>query len=484
MPSKTLTLSDLDTYGKDKEAEQHPDFGTGGEKSVVFNKGNGKPVAAPKVLSLKDLDLFGKPGTKVEKGDVDPTAMSPGEAASKFGRGVVNNLPLIGSVAATAIAPELGIPAMMGMAGAGGAAGYIGRDLYHPTHDSFGGLMKDAAIEGGVDALGEGTGRLIGKGVGAITSRFKPDELIESALMPKTKLPIEKRDRIVQKMLKEGDISPDKEGYAKVLQRVRENRAKVTGLAKAADGTVPDINPTGTTFRRNLRTLRDEFATQADPAADSTVIKEATKRWKARFAGKPAVPPTPLNAAGLPLYNTGQPITLGSPAVPPRTLPPSEALALKRGTYRVNGKKYGQLGTAQDEFEKTIARGLAEDLVDRVPSIGPIEKDSSEFQELAETLKPFVVRERNKRLVGLKAEIAIGSLSEDQVRNFSKIALLGLDNPHVKVALARFIDKASKNVSGKAAGAAAPYVLPTVNKALFGGRDGILAPRSDVDTGK
>lgn len=484
MPTQTLSLSDLQQYGEAQEKEEANPFHTGEPQSLVMQKQDGKskptPVQEKQTLTLKDLELFGSPGTKVEKGAVDPTSSSPGD----FGRGVINNLPLIGSVAATMFAPEATLPAMA-LAGAGGASGYLARDLYKPAHDGVGSLLKDAAIEGGVDALGEGAGRLLNKPLAAVAKRFTPESLVESSIMPQTSLPLDKRDRIVQKMLKEREISPDAQGYKDVLRKVGRNNQDVKLLVKGADGLVADVDPTGPTFKRNIVQLKKTFRTQADPKADLKVIRGAVKRWEDRFGAKAAVPATPLNAAGQPLFNNGQPITTGSPAIPAKTLLPSQAQELKQGTYRMNRKKYGQLGTAQDEFEKTVARGLAEDIVSRVPAVGPINKDSSEFLELSEQLRRFVGREGNKRLVGLKAMIAAhGVISEDFARAALETGAVAIDNPHVKVALARVLDSARTNVAGRAVASAAPYALPTATKAVFGGRDGILAPRSDVDSGK
>lgn len=456
MPTKVLSVQDLDNYGKEQE--------------------NGPTPAPGKVLSLADLDAFGKPGTKVEHGKVDPKSISFEDAMSQFGNGVVNNLPLIGATAATI---GTGGVAAIPLAAAGGAAGYLGKEAIKPTHDSVGGLLKDTAIEGATDAAGEGIGQALNAPIKALMKRFKPASLVESAIMPQVSLPVDKRERVVQKMLTSPDISPDAAGYKKVLTKVGENNKEVKGILKTADGKVPNVDPTGPTFQRNLVDLKKTFRTQADPKADLKVIRSAQNRWEDRFGAKAAQPGQPTGLVG----PNGQPLLgPGTPAVPATTLLPSQAQELKQGTYRMNRKKYGQLGTAQDEFEKTVARGLAEDIVDRVPSVGPINKDSSEFLELADQLKRFVGREGNKRLIGLKAMIAAhGVISEDFARAALEAGAVAIDNPHVKVALARVINKAGKTLPGRAVAATAPGVLPTASKAFFGGQSGILAPRSDVD---
>lgn len=78
-------------------------------------------------------------------------------------------LPMVGSIAATAMAPEVGIPARMAISGLGAAAGTLGKQaietfgLQRPWQP--GQAIPEIAGEAAMGAVGEGFGQLLGRGL-------------------------------------------------------------------------------------------------------------------------------------------------------------------------------------------------------------------------------------------------------------------------------------------------------------------------------
>jgi hypothetical protein len=80
------------------------------------------------------------------------------------------SLPMLGSIAATAVAPQVGIPARMAISGLGAGAGDIGKQAI----ETFGlGIqktvperLKELATETGLGVAAEGVGQAIGRGLG------------------------------------------------------------------------------------------------------------------------------------------------------------------------------------------------------------------------------------------------------------------------------------------------------------------------------
>lgn len=96
-----------------------------------------------------------------------PTVVSP-EARKLAQQAAAESLPMVGSIGATLLAPEVGIPARMAISGAGAGVGDIAKQAWEKTlgrpisTDQF---FKELATETGIGALGEGAGQLLGRGL-------------------------------------------------------------------------------------------------------------------------------------------------------------------------------------------------------------------------------------------------------------------------------------------------------------------------------
>jgi len=93
----------------------------------------------------------------------------------------------------------------------------------------------------------------------------------------------------------------------------------------------------------------------------------------------------------------------------PQQIPVEQAHALKRGTYRAQGKKYGQQAGAEVEAEKALARGLKEEIAQAVPEVAPLNARESALLQLRKALDDATRRTGNRDAIGLTDIIAAGT---------------------------------------------------------------------------
>ena len=83
-------------------------------------------------------------------------------------------------------------------------------------------------------------------------------------------------------------------------------------------------------------------------------------------------------------------------------MPVQLAQQLKTGTYRALGSKaYGELKGAEMEAQKTLARGLKEEIAKAVPGVGMLNKAESELLNAETLASARVLMDANKNPVGL-----------------------------------------------------------------------------------
>lgn len=93
----------------------------------------------------------------------------------------------------------------------------------------------------------------------------------------------------------------------------------------------------------------------------------------------------------------------------PSQIPVQRAQQIKQGTYRAQGKKYGQQGGAEVEAEKALARGLKEEIETAVPDVVPLNARESALIQLRKALEDASRRTGNRDVVGLTDVIAAGT---------------------------------------------------------------------------
>jgi hypothetical protein len=92
---------------------------------------------------------------------------------------------------------------------------------------------------------------------------------------------------------------------------------------------------------------------------------------------------------------------LDHPALPNATFPVQAAQNIKQGTYRAIGKKYGQLGSAEIEAQKALARGLKEQISKKVPGVAALNAEESRLIDTLNVAERRALMELNKNPVGL-----------------------------------------------------------------------------------
>ncbi len=152
-----------------------------------------------------------------------------------------------------------------------------------------------------------------------------------------------------------------------------------TGAAETAIKTALDkgINPTRGGVDKLNRLIDEKNAQIASEIAGSTA--DVSKRQAAMPLldtlsqySKQVSPASDLDA----IRKTGLEF-LSHPNYPGSTLPVQAAQELKQGTYRILAKKYGQVGSAETEAQKAIARGLKDQVAAAVPAVKGLNAEES-----------------------------------------------------------------------------------------------------------
>ena len=144
---------------------------------------------------------------------------------------------------------------------------------------------------------------------------------------------------------------------------------KNSAIAKLIDSSPATIDKGRVAAR--LHDVLTKFEKQVDPHADLKTIQDA---WD-KFMEHPLL--------------TGEDI------------PVKTAQQLKQGTYKQLKDKYGQLGTADVEAQKALARGLKEEIAKAIPEVRPLNAEESKLLEALKPVERRVMVSANKNPVGL-----------------------------------------------------------------------------------
>lgn len=113
--------------------------------------------------------------------------------------------------------------------------------------------------------------------------------------------------------------------------------------------------------------------------------------------------------------------TQNHPLIPGRDMPVQLAQEIKKGTYRQLRDKYGEMGSADVEAQKTIARGLKEEISAAVPEVGPLNARESELLNAKNILDRRVLVAGNKNPLGIShlsprlGNLAAGVLDRSEI---------------------------------------------------------------------
>lgn len=248
----------------------------------------------------------------------------------------------------------------------------------------FGGALPPAVHGAGV--VGGWVGDKVKEGArGFMQSAVKPTLKQHQSGAAKT---------AIDTMLEKG-ISPNKKGVEKLQTLVDATDDRITDAIRNSTATVDKQTVAGT-----LGDTRAHFTRQVAPQSDLAAIQGVEDS----FVSHPMFP-TPM-----------------------QRIPVQDAQDLKRGTYQVLKKKYGQLGSAETEAQKALARGLKDEIAAAVPGVG---KDNAELSRLLDTLS---VVERRALMEGNKNPGGLSLLAGNKA---GLIAFLADRNAALKALSAR-----------------------------------------------
>jgi hypothetical protein len=233
----------------------------------------------------------------------------------------------------------------------GGAAGEAYKELIQRARGkaapvgalgAVGEMAQQSVTQGAAQAVGE---KVVGPVLEAGAKR-----LMQSALKPT--LAVAKQYRtsapaIVQTLLDEG-ISVTKSGMAKLESLVSATNDQIKAAIAGSSAEVPALRVAG-----RLSDTARTFTNQVNPASDLNAISNAGEE----FLNHPRI-----NAQG--------------------NLSVQDAQALKQGTYKqLQNRAYGELKNADTEAQKSLARGLKEEVATAVPGVSGL--NAKETQLLA-----------------------------------------------------------------------------------------------------
>lgn len=250
---------------------------------------------------------------------------------------------------------------MLTRASAGAATGAATAGMVNPD-DAATGAVFGAALPVVVRVMGSAGEKL------ATKSKDAAKSLMQSAVKPTLQqLKSGEADTAVNTLLEYG-LSPNKKGVEKLKILIDEKNQAIADLIANSKATVGKEN-----VLARLSDTRKMFGNQVSPTADMAAIQGVADDF------------------------------MTHPLLPGSSIPVQRAQELKQGTYRVLAKKYGQMGGAETEAQKGIARGLKEEIAAAVPEVGPLNAEESKLLATLNVTERRALMELNKNPMGLAA---------------------------------------------------------------------------------
>jgi hypothetical protein len=243
------------------------------------------------------------------------------------------------------------------------------------------GAVTNGAMAGAIDPQYAGTGALIGSilppavmGAGKLGNALSSgmeggaERLMQSALKPTIKQLQTGDAAIATRTLLDRGINPNAAGVEKLRALIDDVDTQITGAISGSNATIDKQ-----AVLNRLNGTARQFRNQVSPTADLRAIQGVADDFMAH-------PQFPL---------------------PQTSIPVQAAQDLKRGTYGVLAKKYGQMGGAETEAQKALARGLKEEIATAVPGIGALNAEQSKLLTTLNVAERRALMEMNKNPGGL-----------------------------------------------------------------------------------
>lgn len=297
------------------------------------------------------------------------------------GRNYIGGEAMFGSgpneVAAPGAAAKL-LPTAGGMIGGtiGSASGPIGAAIGATAGGALGRTAQRAVegrpiatAEGATDIAGQaaiqGGSQVFGQSLGVALKKAAP-WLMQKALKPTETLLREYRTtapKLVQTLFDEG-VNVTEAGLSKLQKLFESTNDDIRAAVAGATGSIPKERVAA----RALPTAA-KMGQQTNPTKDLQAVGETVQEF------------------------LDHPVYKGNLSVP-------EAQAMKVGTYRQIGKKYGEVSSASIETQKALARGLKEEIAEEVPGLAGLNATDSELMAALDAVGRRVALSGNKDPVG------------------------------------------------------------------------------------
>lgn len=286
-----------------------------------------------------------------------------------------------------------------GIRAAGGAAGgAMQAGLIDPENTGMGAAV--GAVTPGAIQMAGMAGDAIRRGGEAVSTR-----LMQSAVKPEwSKLDKGEAQRAIATLLREG-INPTMGGVQKMRGMIDDIGGQVDDLIANSSANVSK-----SAVLDRLGPTRQQFMQQVTPEADMKVLNAAASE----FANHPAF--TPRAPAGNAPWSAFDAYTAAKAS---DDIPVQLAQQLKQGTYRQLGSKpYGELGGASTEAQKSLARGLKDEISRVVPEVGPLNARQADLLNALNVARRRAYMESNKDIGGLMSlagnPVAAGAFLADR----------------------------------------------------------------------
>lgn len=247
----------------------------------------------------------------------------------------------------------------------GAVTGGLSAGLINPNDAGMGALIGGAMP--GVVKLGGAIGGAVGgKVADGISSGAK--RLMQSALKPTIAMRKSgEADTAIEMLLKYG-INPTRGGVEKLREKIGGLNDEIAGMISSSGASVSKDKVV-----KSLKDVRVKFGNQVSPTSDLKAIQGTADDFMAH-----------PNLAG-------------------DLIPVQTAQAMKQGTYKILAKKYGQVGSAETEAQKGLARGLKEQIAEAVPGVGALNAEESKLLSALNVTERRALQAMNNNPMGLAA---------------------------------------------------------------------------------
>ena len=347
---------------------------TGGAKPLSRNEERRKAMDDALTTMGADTDSLMFKGGKLV-GEIAGTAGAGGVLANGLLRAAPVVAPYAPAIAngLTKLAPAIESGGFT--LGAGAPTSAVGNMALRTA----GGAISGGATAGLADPNDARTGFLVGGALpGAAKVAAKAGELVadgfsygakklmQSALKPTIKqLQTGDAQTAIDTLLKYG-INPTKGGVEKLRSMVGDLNDQIAAQIQGSTATIDKSK-----VLNALNDTKAKFGSQVSPTSDLAAIDGVASDF------------------------------LAHPNFPGATIPVADAQAMKQGTYQVLAKKYGQLGGAETEAQKSLARGLKDEIAAAVPGVSALNAEESRLIQTLKVSERRALMDANKNPVGL-----------------------------------------------------------------------------------